>query len=89
MYAFLKHIYGENDPVLISTMNGIEYAPHTDPNWDPFSIVYNVRVARSPQAISKLRMDTGARACQLQLEQLRRASWEPILGTESENENPT
>ncbi len=46
MYAFLKHVYGENDPVLVSTMNGIEYAPHTDPNWDPFSIVYNVRMPR-------------------------------------------
>ncbi|KAK4033772.1 class I glutamine amidotransferase-like protein [Parachaetomium inaequale] len=42
-YAFLKHLYGEDDPVLIRTMNGIEYAPHTDPNWDPFSIVHNRR----------------------------------------------
>ncbi|KAK4128846.1 class I glutamine amidotransferase-like protein [Parathielavia appendiculata] len=42
MYAFLKHLYGENDPVLTRTMNGIEYAPHTDPNWDPFSIVHDV-----------------------------------------------
>ncbi|KAL2127810.1 hypothetical protein VTI74DRAFT_10151 [Chaetomium olivicolor] len=42
MYAFLKHLYGESDPVLIKTMNGIEYAPHTDLNWDPFSIVHNV-----------------------------------------------
>ncbi|KAL2256396.1 hypothetical protein VTK26DRAFT_1735 [Humicola hyalothermophila] len=42
MYAFLKHPYGENDPVLIATMNGIEYAPHTGPDWDPFSIVHNV-----------------------------------------------
>jgi hypothetical protein len=43
MYAFLKHLYGEDDPKLISTMNAIEYAPHTNPNWDPFSIVHNVR----------------------------------------------
>jgi hypothetical protein len=46
MYAFLKHFYGEADPTLIATMNGIEYAPHTDPDWDPFSIVHNVRTAR-------------------------------------------
>jgi len=42
MYAFLKHLYGEGDPVVVATMNGIEYAPHTDPNWDPFSIIHNV-----------------------------------------------
>jgi hypothetical protein len=42
MYAFLAHLYGENDPVLVRTMNVIEYAPHTDPSWDPFSIVHNV-----------------------------------------------
>ncbi len=88
MYAFLKHLYGENDSVLVSTMNGIEYAPHTDPNWDPFSIVYNVRTTRSPQAISKL-TGTGARACQRQLGELRRASRQQILGIGSENENPT
>ena len=48
MYAFLKHLYGETDPMLIATMNGIEYAPHTDPDWDPFSIVHNVRTSRFP-----------------------------------------
>ncbi|KAK4105445.1 class I glutamine amidotransferase-like protein [Parathielavia hyrcaniae] len=42
MYAFLKHLYGEDDAVLATTMNGIEYAPHTDPSWDPFSIVHDV-----------------------------------------------
>jgi putative intracellular protease/amidase len=42
MYAFLKHLYGEDDPNLATTMNVIEYAPHTDPDWDPFSIVHNV-----------------------------------------------
>ena len=43
MYAFLRHLYGEDDPNLVATMNTMEYAPHTDPNWDPFSIVHNVR----------------------------------------------
>lgn len=39
-YAFMKHVYGtdELDPI----MNGIEYAPHTNPDWDPFSVVHNV-----------------------------------------------
>lgn len=41
-YAFLKHFYGETDESLSYTMNLIEYAPHTDPHWDPFAIVHNV-----------------------------------------------
>lgn len=41
-YAFLKHFYGEDDEVLVRSMNGVEYAPHTDPNWDPFSVVHEV-----------------------------------------------
>lgn len=43
-YAFLTHIYGSEDEGVINTMNGIEYAPHTDPHWDPFSIVYKVSI---------------------------------------------
>jgi hypothetical protein len=41
-FAFLKQFYGEDDPVLIGAMNGIEYAPHTDADWDPFSVVHKV-----------------------------------------------
>lgn len=41
MYAFMKHIYGEEDWV-DWVMNLIEYAPHTNPQWDPFSVVWNV-----------------------------------------------
>lgn len=41
-YAFLSHLYGSDDQGLFNTMNGIEYAPHTDPHWDPFSVVYKV-----------------------------------------------
>ena len=41
-YAFLAHLYGSDDQGLFNTMNGIEYAPHTDPHWDPFSVVYKV-----------------------------------------------
>lgn len=35
IYAFLKHFYGEDDEVLASTMNGIEYVPHMDADWGP------------------------------------------------------
>ncbi|KAK1763051.1 class I glutamine amidotransferase-like protein [Phialemonium atrogriseum] len=39
-YAFLKHLYGTE--MLDAVMNGIEYAPHVDPHWDPFSVVHDV-----------------------------------------------
>ncbi|KAE8449142.1 hypothetical protein EG329_008526 [Mollisiaceae sp. DMI_Dod_QoI] len=39
-YAFLKSVYGTDD--LDPIMNSIEYAPHTNPHWDPFSVVHNV-----------------------------------------------
>ncbi|PGH13302.1 hypothetical protein AJ79_03716 [Helicocarpus griseus UAMH5409] len=40
MYALLKHLYGTEklDPMI----NNIEYAPHTDPNWDAFSVIHHV-----------------------------------------------
>lgn len=41
-YAFLAHLYGSDDEALIRTMNGIEYAPHENPHWDPFSVVHKV-----------------------------------------------
>lgn len=41
-YAFLAHMYGAK--ALNQTMNGIEYAPHQDPHWDPFSVVHDVSV---------------------------------------------
>ncbi|KAK3322897.1 class I glutamine amidotransferase-like protein [Apodospora peruviana] len=41
-YAFLSHLYGKGNEKLAKTMNGIEYAPHTDPHWDPFSVVHKV-----------------------------------------------
>lgn len=42
MYAFLSFYYGSEH--VNATMNGIEYAPHTDPHWDPFAVVHNVCV---------------------------------------------
>jgi len=44
-YAFLKFVYGTDE--IDRIMNIIEYAPHTDPHWDPFSVVYNVSNALS------------------------------------------
>jgi len=41
-YAFMKYLYGTDD--LDPIMNGIEYAPHTNPHWDPFSVVHNVSI---------------------------------------------
>jgi transcriptional regulator GlxA family with amidase domain len=41
MYAFLKHIYGEEEWV-DWVLNLIEYVPHTDPHWDPFAVVWKV-----------------------------------------------
>lgn len=43
-YAFLKYVYGTE--YLDVVMNGIEYAPHTDPHWDPFAVVHNVSILR-------------------------------------------
>ncbi|RVD89419.1 uncharacterized protein DFL_000429 [Arthrobotrys flagrans] len=40
-YAFLSKVYGRQG-VLDNVMNAIEYAPHTDPHWDPFSVVWEV-----------------------------------------------
>lgn len=42
-YAFLKHFYGEKDESVSYVLNLIEYAPHSDPHWDPFAIVHKVR----------------------------------------------
>jgi len=43
MWAFLRHVYG---PILDRLVNSIEYTPHTDPDWDPFSVVFKVRGSR-------------------------------------------
>jgi len=39
-YALFEMLYG---PQTINYMtNVIEYAPHLDPHWDPYSAVFNV-----------------------------------------------
>ena len=40
-YAWLTHVYGAEGPVNLRT-NGIEYAPHLNPSWDPYAVYYNV-----------------------------------------------
>ncbi|KAK3386167.1 class I glutamine amidotransferase-like protein [Podospora didyma] len=58
-YAFLKHYYGENDQEVKDTMNAIEYAPHTDPHWDPFSIVHKVPGADASGSLSDVTKPAG------------------------------
>jgi putative intracellular protease/amidase len=41
MWAFLAHIYG---PIANAVVNGDEYVPHTNADWDPFSVLMNVRL---------------------------------------------
>ncbi|KAK3294151.1 class I glutamine amidotransferase-like protein [Chaetomium fimeti] len=43
MYAFFEHYYSDNKEAVQSMINGVEYAPHADSHWDPFSIVHNFR----------------------------------------------
>jgi transcriptional regulator GlxA family with amidase domain len=42
MWAFLSHIYG---PIANALVNGDEYTPHTNADWDPFSVLFNVSCA--------------------------------------------
>ncbi|KAF4625032.1 hypothetical protein G7Y89_g13137 [Cudoniella acicularis] len=39
-YAFMKFLYGNE--TVDKVMGIIEYAPHTNPDWDPFSVMYKV-----------------------------------------------
>lgn len=45
-YAFAKHLYGGE--VVDRLFNAIEYAPHTDLDWDPFSVVHDVSCGTFP-----------------------------------------
>ncbi|KAL1893012.1 hypothetical protein Sste5346_006693 [Sporothrix stenoceras] len=48
-YAFLKELYGDHP--LDTYMNNVEYAPHTDATWDPFSVVHNVPGANKTHSL--------------------------------------
>ncbi|KAE9367495.1 class I glutamine amidotransferase-like protein [Stipitochalara longipes BDJ] len=39
-YAFTKFLYGNE--TVDKVMDIIEYVPHTNPDWDPFSVVYKI-----------------------------------------------
>ena len=41
MYAFLRYAYGPKD--VDGMITGIEYIPHRDEHYDPFSVVFDVR----------------------------------------------
>lgn len=43
-YALLSWIYGSEK--INDTMNAIELSPHTNPDWDPYAVVHEVRVIR-------------------------------------------
>ncbi|KIH92442.1 hypothetical protein SPBR_02682 [Sporothrix brasiliensis 5110] len=48
-FAFLRELYG--DSPLDTLMSNVEYAPHTDASWDPFSVVHNTWVPVSGAVI--------------------------------------
>ncbi|KAH8880468.1 class I glutamine amidotransferase-like protein [Thozetella sp. PMI_491] len=50
MWAFLRHVYG---PYLDKLVNSIEYTPHTDPDWDPFSVAFKVPGASQNRTLAK------------------------------------
>jgi len=52
MVAFLRDVYG--DPVVNKSMNNVEYAPHVDPTWDPFSVVHKVPGANMSMPLKEL-----------------------------------
>lgn len=41
MWAFMSHLYGHQEVDRI--VNSMEYTVHTDPDWDPFSVLFKVR----------------------------------------------
>lgn len=51
-YALLRWLYG--DERVNVTMNAVEYAPHVDPHWDPFSVVHNVPGADHAHSLKDL-----------------------------------
>ncbi|KAK8095059.1 hypothetical protein PG997_001744 [Apiospora hydei] len=50
MYAFARHAYGPE--LANAAVNAAEYAPHQDPDWDPFSVVYEVPGADASRSLT-------------------------------------
>lgn len=69
-YEFVKVLLG--DEVAASTINGMEYTPHVDKAWDPYSVVFKVRgtlssiIALSPTLLVHIRPWTREREATLQ-----------------------
>ena len=40
MVAFLRDLYGDSN--VNDGINGVEYIPHVDAHWDPFSVIFKV-----------------------------------------------
>ncbi|KAH6634699.1 class I glutamine amidotransferase-like protein [Chaetomium sp. MPI-SDFR-AT-0129] len=51
VYAFLRHYYSDDIQGVEDMINLIEYAPHTDPHWDAFSIVHKVPGANLSESV--------------------------------------
>lgn len=39
-YRFVQVVWGPE--LAVNVANVLEYAPHTDPHWDPYSVVFKV-----------------------------------------------
>ncbi|KAF2002072.1 class I glutamine amidotransferase-like protein [Amniculicola lignicola CBS 123094] len=50
MYAFMKHLYGTE--MLNMVLNTLEYVPHQDAHWDPFSVVWKVPGAETNRSLA-------------------------------------
>ncbi|KAF2690736.1 hypothetical protein K458DRAFT_454831 [Lentithecium fluviatile CBS 122367] len=46
-YPWLAHAYSADGPLNMRTI-GIEYAPHLNPSWDPYPILYELSRCNSP-----------------------------------------
>ncbi|KAK8133427.1 hypothetical protein PG984_005439 [Apiospora sp. TS-2023a] len=49
-YAFARHAYGSG--LADKAANIMEYAPHQDPDWDPFSVVHKVPGANISESLT-------------------------------------
>lgn len=50
-YAFIRHYWCKRPEVAVGVANGVEYAPHTDKDWDPFSVIHNIPGANHSRSL--------------------------------------
>ena len=71
-YALLKWMYGSDK--IDARINEAEYSPHMDPNWDPYSKIFNVREKSDTRCSKRLMVyDTGTGSYLLRINQ--RSGW--------------